>query len=238
MQSRGVTGIYVNNIAQDGPLVNVFTYTPNIINALEAALSSERLTAYLQAMGGHQERALRLYLWNTEVSAAFYGPLQGLEIALRNALHRELSRVYGASWYDVPSLPLSPRAQSLISDAKAAIAQGRKSVIPPRVVAELSLGFWIALLGPGPRGAYEMRLWRPMLYKAFPHAKLSRKAVHQPLDQLRLLRNRIAHHEPIFQRPLLDEHQRILEVVSWISPEMASWIAHHSTVPGIIAARP
>jgi hypothetical protein len=62
--------------------------------------------------------------------------------------------------------------------------------------------------------------------------------VHQPLDLLRLLRNRIAHHEPIFQRPLQDEHRSILEIVSWISPEMAAWIAHHSTVPSVIAARP
>jgi hypothetical protein len=112
MQSRGVTGIYINNIAQDGPLVNDFTYTPSVISALEAALSSERLTAYLQATGGHQERALRLYLWNTEISAAFYGPLQGLEIVLRNALHRELSRVHGVSWYDGPfSSALSSRTE-------------------------------------------------------------------------------------------------------------------------------
>lgn len=230
--------MYVTNIPQDGPLVNDFTYTPAVINALEAALSPERLTAYLQDVGGDRERALRLYLWNAEVSAAFYTPLQGLEVALRNALHRELSRVYGDAWYDTPALPLAPRAHMLIREAQASIAQGRKAVIPPRVVAELSLGFWIALLGPGPQGVYEMRLWRPMLYKAFPHAKLSRKAAHQPLDQLRLLRNRIAHHEPIFQRPLLAEHQRILDVVAWISPEMASWIAHHSTVSEVITARP
>jgi hypothetical protein len=47
MQSRGVTGVYVFNIHQDRPLVNPFSYSPGIIQALEIALSPERLTAYL-----------------------------------------------------------------------------------------------------------------------------------------------------------------------------------------------
>jgi len=58
-------------------LVNPFSYTPSIIQALETALSTERLTAYLRVTGGDRERALRLYLWNSEISAAFYAPLQG-----------------------------------------------------------------------------------------------------------------------------------------------------------------
>ena len=59
-------------------------------------------------------------------------------------------------------------AKTLLRDAKATIAQRKKPVIPPRVVAELSFGFWVSLLGPGPSGLYEMRLWCPILYKAFP----------------------------------------------------------------------
>ena len=179
-------------------MVNRFAYTPAVLRALEASLSFERLTAYRRETGGNLERALGLYLWNTAISAALYGPLQGLEVAMRNAVHRELSTVYGASWYDHPALPLSPVAKTLLRDAKATIAQRKKPVIPPRVVAELSFGFWVSLLGPGPSGLYEMRLWRPILYKAFPNAKLSRKAVHQPLDRLCTLRNRIAHHETHF----------------------------------------
>lgn len=219
-------------------MVKGFTYNSSVINALETALSSDRLTAYLRETGGDKGRALRLYLWNTETSAAFYSPLQGLEIALRNALHRELSSIYGAHWYDTPSTPLTPRAKDLIREAKSSIAHNKKQVIPPRVVAELSFGFWVSLLGPGPSGTYEMQLWRPILYKAFPHKRLSRKEVHNPLDQLRLLRNRIAHHEPIFQRSLINEHQSILQIISWVCPYTAAWITHHSTVPSIVATRP
>ena len=131
-------------------MLNSFVYTPTVLRALEASLSSEGLTAYRRDTGGKLERALGLYHWNTEISAALYGPLQGLEVAMRNAVHRELSTVYGAFWYDHPALPLSPVAKILLRDAKATIAQRQKPVIPPRVVAELSFGFWVSLLGPWP----------------------------------------------------------------------------------------
>jgi hypothetical protein len=39
--------------------------------------------------------SLALYVWNTALAAAFYGPLQSLEIALRNALHAELTSICG-----------------------------------------------------------------------------------------------------------------------------------------------
>ena len=77
-----------------------------------------------------------------------------------------------------------------------------------------------------------MTLWRPALRRAFPHRMpLTRKQAHRPLNAPRQLRNRIAHHEPIFARPLLEDHQRILEVAGWISPAAQSWIKHHSCVP-------
>ncbi|MDE0373605.1 MAG: hypothetical protein OXI73_13825 [Rhodospirillales bacterium] len=59
------------------------------------------------------------------------------------------------------------------------------------VVAGLSLGFWVSLLGPGGRIAesgrranYETALWRPVLRDAFPHARpLTRRQAHAALDR-------------------------------------------------------
>jgi hypothetical protein len=78
-------------------MVNPFPYSQSTINALGRALSPERLSTYLAAANGDHAAALRLYVWNTEVSAAFYGPLQALEIVVRNAFHRDLAAVYGAA---------------------------------------------------------------------------------------------------------------------------------------------
>ena len=96
---------------------------------------------------------------------------------------------------------------------------------PPRVVAALSFGFWVSLLGPGGRiGAgrkanYAMTPWRPALRGPFAHrATLTRKEAHRPLNALRTLRNRFAHHEPVFARDLARDHERIVEVLGWSAP--------------------
>ena len=66
-------------MAERSPGVKNFTYADDLLDEL-AALSRERLGTYLDATGGDREGAIRLYAWNTAVSAAFYGPLQGLEV--------------------------------------------------------------------------------------------------------------------------------------------------------------
>ena len=94
------------------------------------------------------------------------------------------------------------------------------------------------LVGSGGRRAnYEMTLWRPALRRAFPQrTPLTRIQAYQPLNALRKLRNRIAHHEQIFARPLLEDHERIVEVTGWISPGARTWIDRHSRVPLLLAA--
>lgn len=89
-----------------GAGVNSFLYTEEAIEEIETSLSRERLSTYLDAAGDDRERAIRFHAWNTAVSAAFYGPLQGLEVALRNAMHRPLAERYGPAWYDNPDTGL------------------------------------------------------------------------------------------------------------------------------------
>jgi hypothetical protein len=79
-----------------------------------------------------------------------------------------------------------------------------------------------------------MTLWRPALYKAFPHSRRSRADTHRPLDYLRTFRNRIAHDEPIFNRHLEQDFRSTLEVAGWICPQTADWIRHHSRVEDLL----
>lgn len=231
-------------VARPGAGVNTGLWTEELLDDLEASFTPERLSTYLTAAGGDRERALQLYTRNTQLSAAFYGPLQGLEIALRNAVHRQLARVYGGVWYDNAAAGLDLGGLERIATAKTEIERTGKAATPGRLVAALSFGFWVSLVGSGgridpggSRATYEMTLWRPALRGAFPHCRpLTRKQAHQPLNALRKLRNRIAHHEPIFARPLLEDHQRILEVSGWISPGVRTWIELHSRVPLLLAA--
>lgn len=223
--------------------VNLFSFSDEVLAALETSLSPERMTTYTRKTNGDRERAIRLYTWNTAISAAFYGPLQGLEVALRNAMHIQLTQKYGLEWYDNAACELDQGALSRIHDAKASLTRGKYAIDSPHVIAELPFGFWVSLLGKGGWAAapdtgkrnYDMTLWRPALYKAFPHSRRSRSETHRPLDYLRTFRNRIAHHEPIFSRHLEKDFNSILEVTSWICPKTAQWIEHHSRVRTLLA---
>ena len=231
------------NVPQRGGEVNSFSWDGNILDALEASFSSERLSTYFNAARGDRAKALHLYTWNTAISAAFYGPLQGLEVALRNAMHRRLTECYGSAWYDNHAAGLDTVCLARLADARTEAARTGPAPGPPQIVAALSFGFWISLLGSGGRidptgrrANYEMTLWRPALRRAFPHrSPLTRKQAHRPLNGLRKLRNRIAHHEPIFARDLLEDHQRILDVTGWISPGVRTWIEGHSRVAALLA---
>jgi hypothetical protein len=222
--------------------VKAFLFDDDVLDALVASLSPERMATYVTATDGDRERAMRLYTWNTAVSAAFYGPLQGLEVALRNAMHRELVALYGANWYDNPACGFDAGTLRRIENAKDDLRRDGYAVDPPHLVAALPFGFWVALLGRGgragglgaPKRNYEMTLWRPCLHKAFPHTRISRMQAHTPLDYLRTFRNRIAHHEPIFTRHLAADYQSILTVTGWICPKTRDWIDHHSRVKKIL----
>lgn len=224
--------------------VNAFALTQDVLTALERSLSPERMATYIRAAQGDRERAIRLHTWNTAASAAFYGPLQGLEIVLRNAMHRELSSAYGADWYENPRCGLDAGALNRIAGVKNDLRREGYGIDPPHVVAALAFGFWVSLLGRGGQTAamgkanYEMTLWRPALHRAFPHARKPRGDVHRPLDYLRTFRNRIAHHEPIFARHLVADHASIMEVAAWICPDTREWIAYHSRVAEILATPP
>ena len=233
----------MSNIAEQQERVKRYSCSREVLAELESTLSPERLSTYLRAVPDRdKEQAVRLYIWNVALSSAFYGVLQGLEVTLRNAMHNRLSESYGPAWYENPRTGLDDGGMRRVESLKTHLEQsGRKPVTPARMVAGLSFGFWVSLLGNGGRIAelnrranYEMTLWRPALRNAFPHVRsLTRKRAHAALDQLRILRNRIAHHEPVFSRDHMEDYQLILEVTGWISPPTREWLDRHNRVEAI-----
>ncbi|CAK0743471.1 hypothetical protein CCP3SC15_1260006 [Gammaproteobacteria bacterium] len=140
-------------------------------------------------------------------------------------MHRELSATYGMNWYDNPACGFDTGTLERTAHAKDKLHRDGYTVDPQHVVASLSFGFWVALLGKGlgkgiggAKCNYEMTLWRPCLYRAFPHAKMRRTEIHKPIDYLRTFRNRIAHHEPIFTRHLEADYRQILTITGWMCP--------------------
>lgn len=201
------------------------------VSAIEDALSTERFARYLRATSTKSD-ALKLYEHNTALSAAFYGPLQCLEVSLRNAVNDRLAAIYGARWFANQSV-LVGRDLGAAQEAVGQVERVKEEATPGRVVAELSFGFWVGLFA----NVYDETLWRTDLYRLFT-PRPQRRELHEDLDKLRTLRNRIAHHEPIFQRSLLDDYHRVTNILRSLAPDVCTWMEHNNRVLDVLAAEP
>jgi hypothetical protein len=173
--------------------------------------------------------ALARYSWNSYLGASLYPTLLHLEVAFRNRLHDAVASRYPiGAWQDVdcwlgrvPPI-LAPSEFAQVQVATDRLRRTGKPITPGRVVAELTFGFWTNLLDV----RYEQRqvLWPPLLEKAFPHLpaiQRTRRVLAKRFNMLRRLRNRVFHYEPIWHwRDLSNQHEMLLEAISWLSPEL------------------
>lgn len=194
---------------------------------LPGLLSAARMRPYFDATGGSWSAALALYDWNAQISSAFFESLHYLEVGLRNAFDTTLTEQVGDGWLSTSSGVLTPRSQHAVT---AALAHAGGSDAPRgKVIAELPFGFWWSLLSD----EYNRRLWQPALRFAF-EGPVRRRRLHAELDDLRRLRNRIAHHEPIHTRVLADDRSRLIDVAGRISVELRAHIATTSRIPEVL----
>jgi hypothetical protein len=187
---------------------------------IQKAISPERLAPYGALPGIIPVSALANYFWNVALCEALYPVLHCVEVTLRNSIHHAAIAAFGdPMWFATASSTLLPAEDDeVIRVMKDLFAEGR---IPASgdVIARLDFGFWTSLL----RREYDMALWRRrgMLHGAFPQlpsARAPRKRLAQRFNDIRRLRNRAFHHEPIWHRSdLLQQHQGILEAIGWMN---------------------
>ena len=210
----------------------------NLHPTLEFFLSAERLLPYRGASQGGLDHAINLYEWNAQVSAAWWQDIGHLEVLVRNAMHVQLSswslaRYGSAHWFDDPEGLLAPHRRQDILNARLRLERDNKPDEAGRIIAELSFGFWRYLVS----SHYDRTLWRYALYLGFPGER-KRNKIYGSLVRLHLLRNRIAHHEPIHRIPLIRRHEELLTVVQWIDPELRTWVERQSRVRRTLKLRP
>jgi len=196
-------------------------------------LSPERFSRYLEASNGDPKAALRLYTWNCQVASALYGPLQTLEVTLRNSVHDALSPSKGARWFSNAQLMKGPDLRRVADAEQDVRSRGVDNPSPGDIVGTLSFGFWVGLFAK----SYDQELWRVHLYKCF-HPRPRRNDLHENLDEIRKVRNRVAHHEPIYHRLLLADYERILDVIGALSPDIRVWVEHHSRFLDVFTQSP
>ncbi|MGN6610360.1 MAG: hypothetical protein ACTHLJ_01160 [Angustibacter sp.] len=214
---------------------------PQDISSVIAVVSRPRFDTYVNACAGDSQRAAALYGWNARVSAALMVPAHLAEIAVRNAVDEVLVRVYGARWpwnptfirsLTNPTKGYSPQ-RDLLSCASQQPSTGK-------VIAELKFVFWEKMF----TARHDVRLWERGLTTVFPHApttlavKALRNRVYADLETIRRLRNRVAHHEPIFTRDIAEDLARMVDLIELRSAEVGQWARAMEDVTSLLAERP
>jgi hypothetical protein len=91
---------------------------------------------------------------------------------------------------------------------------------------------------------YDVRLWDVHLKRVFPQHNPAKRmieirgSIYDDLEQIRRLRNRIAHHEPIFARDLIKDFERIRQLVELRDHFVASWMLINQNADSLLAQNP
>lgn len=215
--------------------------TPDELHHLPNVISAPRFATYLRARANNRERALNLYRWNLEVSAAFMGPLHLCEIAIRNGVSESLETVHGGAWPwtqgFVRSLPNPQRGYSPQRDLQNT---AHRHPTTGKVVSDLKFAFWERTLTQ----RYDQSIWQNQFYVSFSGAPqnvgfaAARQIYHTDIRNIRLFRNRIAHHEPVFTRNLQQDLDRILKVIQWRNPTASTWLSGIEIASNLIGRQP
>lgn len=182
---------------------------------IENSFTSSRLSVYKQD-GADDTLCLARYLYNIEVCKSLYSSLNIFEVTFRNAIDRVLCSVAGSdNWYDI--LNLDSTSIKNINDAKHKIQKKGKTVTHDRIVSELTFGFWTSLLTPRySQAAFQSKIIKTCFRGVSP-AQRNIKYLQIRFDKIRILRNRVSHHERIIHwKNLCDQHDELLESIKWL----------------------
>lgn len=216
-----------------------FSCVPTVFAGIERALSPARLSRYLGAAGGDKHFALRLYIWNARLCEEFYIPLQFAEVSFRNALSAGLMARFKTPWYDhsgfFSGLPVRLQ-EELDSVIRRERIQHRFNFNSDHVVSGMSIGFWLHLCTKDPINL----VWKKNLKGQFANIPdtISDQDIYNKIDKLRIFRNKIAHHDAIFDKEPLSEYSNIEDVINWSSPETLWFIRQISSPSRVINNRP
>ena len=128
-----------------------------------------------------------LYIRNTELSKITWETLKIFELNLRSHINQVMRNfTQTTNWQRVSGLFI-PKHQSRIS-------------MLPKHYQVLGLGFYCLMFSD----RYHTKLWIPCLSPSLPSWMRTRRELHANFSSLVQVRNRIAHHEIIYNYPLIE----------------------------------
>ncbi|NOT77575.1 MAG: hypothetical protein HOP07_01080 [Bacteriovoracaceae bacterium] len=174
---------------------------------------------------------IQRYFYNIEISSEINKAIHILEVVLRNQISKEWNAfLVVTNWpMSKQGIALGGKYQTMHDKIDQAVARIGGSAKNGQVIAELSLGFWIHLFD----SKFDVKNIK-LIKGIFPYRSEWNKALTVEIKNIRIdlgtianLRNRIAHHEPIFhQRDLNQKYDLILRYISEINPSCLDLVEH------------
>ncbi len=199
----------------------------------EDVISADRMKRYVKACDGNAQKGITLYRYNLLISSEMLKIISCFEVALRNRIDVTLAPHFGKDWLRDSCLPGgvfdNPRTQGtqkIIGKAYyGLVANGSYS--STKLMAEMEFGIWKYMYSGPQYFATGQKLLSvfPLKPRSTPVLQIDNKYIFNELDHINLLRNRIAHHEPICFATGLpiksvtfikEEYQRILKLFDWM----------------------
>ena len=160
-------------------------------------------------------------LWNCGVDFYKEGeslPLAPKQVAAQIALASSVDLLRFVACPLPLLLGLRPKTRMKnINDAKHKIQKKGKPVTHDRIVSELTFGFWTSLLTPRySQASFQSKIIKTC-FKCVPAAQRNIKNLQTRFDKIRILRNRVSHHERIIHwKNLSIQHDELLESIKWL----------------------
>nr|WP_315040942.1 Abi family protein [uncultured Moraxella sp.] len=200
-------------------------------------LPKERMKTYFLATNC-KTLSIKLYDINSEVGGLFKLPLEYFEVMIRTAAQQAFLATYGKNWLENNTLHymLSQQNREKIQSSIKKYKHNSGFLPIDNVVADLSLGFWQELFSK----KFVDRVWKKQFETVFTNFDRSKTIaehiaiIHTCIDNIRELRNRAFHHEPIFKRNLRKDIKQIHDVLNRYSDELYHHVVSQEKVSILI----
>ena len=199
-------------------------YVPASLPVINGVITRERLNSYISVFGCvNDDQAMGAYYWNVAMCSALYNLITAAEVTIRNSVDAALQSALGIRWWSGSNLryksyaPGAP-APELVKNLKGSFSKAHRSVNKEKknrygvenatpthheVIAKTDFSVWEWILdeeflSPG-------SIWPQHLRKVFrgtwpsPSDKVTLRTAREAVADIRLLRNRVHHNEPVWK---------------------------------------
>jgi len=199
----------------------------------ERIISQQRMERYVISCNGDTRKSMTLYRENLHLSQEMFTLISCFEVALRNAIDKQLSVSLGNDWLRDSVLPggifTTPQFRDTFRIIRKAYDKLDTAGIytHTNLLSNMEFGVWKYMFSNP-----QYRVTGRVLLSVFPNRPRSSASMQynnaylfNELDGLNAIRNRIAHHEPICfmlgsdtvsTSYILQQYQRVQTLFAWM----------------------